>query len=342
MGLEKPAYETEKKIKEYFGGYRCLIQDNPPTNRPSRNRDDREFIDFERDDELRFPLRTTTRQPYHPLSDNSYSTTENYRTSKSSKDTHYRDIYETSTRRNQITTYRPTPQRENDYEFENRNRSLSTNFFEESNYHRDTNSYRDTYETSTKRNQVSFSRPTGQIEDQYNDNTRDRTENSGPIRGSQSNRDRNIYDDIFEVSTTRNDYTSRRSIQQPQSNYNGNSLNNNNNRNSRTTTRTTEAIYFPTENYRSVINESTYDSDYSRVVNQNNNRPNIQTNSYSPNNRQTTSRTTQRPQQQIRTTERPLPVDIQNIRNSQRHSNQRNNITTTRRAIISYLEYNSK
>lgn len=48
--MEKPAYELEQKIKEYFGSYRCLLQEDPPMPRPSRknDRDDRAFIDFDR------------------------------------------------------------------------------------------------------------------------------------------------------------------------------------------------------------------------------------------------------------------------------------------------------
>lgn len=50
LGLEKPAYELEQKIKEYFGSYRCLLQEEPAIQRPSRknDRDDRAFIDFDR------------------------------------------------------------------------------------------------------------------------------------------------------------------------------------------------------------------------------------------------------------------------------------------------------
>uniref|UniRef100_A0A336MFD6 CSON011360 protein n=1 Tax=Culicoides sonorensis TaxID=179676 RepID=A0A336MFD6_CULSO len=50
LGLEKPAYELEQKIKEYFASYRCLLQEDPPIQRPSRtnDRDDRAFIDIER------------------------------------------------------------------------------------------------------------------------------------------------------------------------------------------------------------------------------------------------------------------------------------------------------
>lgn len=36
LGLEKTAYELEKKIKEYFGNYRCLIKEEI-NSRPSRN-----------------------------------------------------------------------------------------------------------------------------------------------------------------------------------------------------------------------------------------------------------------------------------------------------------------
>lgn len=61
MGLEKPAYELEQKIKEYFGSYRCLLQEEPAVQRPSRknNRDDRAFIDFDR---TIFTERPTTSQ----------------------------------------------------------------------------------------------------------------------------------------------------------------------------------------------------------------------------------------------------------------------------------------